>query len=249
MKKLLRGFFRALGLEVRRIQPPPPPRKPAIRPDSMRAGLERVKKNGVNPSALIDLGAAQGLWSLEAVNVWPQAKFVLFEPLEERREELQALTKTYPNFLPVHAAAGSEKGVTRFQVSDDLDGSGVYDSGADGGNREVQVTTIDDEIARLQLRPPYLLKFDTHGYELPILDGAKETLKQTDLIVMECYGFRIAQSSLLFSEMCAHMEQLGFRLADVVDIMRRPGDDLFWQCDAFFLRSSHPSFRRNTYAE
>jgi hypothetical protein len=34
-----------------------------------------------------------------------------------------------------------------------------------------------------------------------------------------------------------------------VDIMRRPGDELFWQCDFFFLRSDHSYFKRNSYAE
>jgi hypothetical protein len=98
------------------------------------------------------------------------------------------------------------------------------------------------------LKGPFLLKFDTHGFELPILQGAAETLKQTNAIIMECYGFRIAENSLLFPEMCVHMEKLGFRLGDIINIVRRPGDDMFWQCDAFFLRAEHPLFNKNTYA-
>ncbi len=97
------------------------------------------------------------------------------------------------------------------------------------------------------MKPPFLIKFDTHGFEVPILEGAKNVLQQTEAIVMECYGFHISENSLLLHEMCAYLEKLDFRLSDIVDVMRRPGDEFFWQCDLFFVRSSHSSFQKNTY--
>jgi hypothetical protein len=52
---------------------------------------------------------------------------------------------------------------------------------------------------------PYMIKLDTHGYEVPIRLGAKETLRNANLAVIETYNFRIQGSSLLFHEMVAHM--------------------------------------------
>lgn len=252
MKKLIHSFFGVFGLEVRRKAPlpktvPVPAKKvPAV--FSMEAGLLRARdKMGVNADTIIDLGAAQGLWTRKAQEVWPEATYLLFEPLEERKAELEEFARSNPRVQPVFAAAGDSEGEVAFVVSDDLDGSGVFDAQKQGGSRNVKLVTIDAELARRNLSGKCILKFDTHGFEVPILKGAVHTLAKTELVIMECYGFRIAESALLFPDMCRHMESFGFRLADVVEVERRPGDQAFWQCDAFFLRADHPLFKSNKY--
>jgi hypothetical protein len=93
-----------------------------------------------------------------------------------------------------------------------------------------------------QFDGPYLLKLDTHGYEVPILEGARETLTRTEAIIMECYNFRIAPECLMFGDMCQHMERLGFRCIDLVDPMHRLADDSLWQMDLVFVRGDRPEF-------
>lgn len=251
MKRLVKGFFRKLGFEISKVGNTQP--KPVVEPvshDTMHAGLKRARDSWkIIPGTVIDLGAAAGTWTIKTQKIWAESHYVLFEPLEERKEELLRLKLSSKKMDVVHAAAGSSVGKVRFIVSGDLDGSGVYDAEKNENSREVELTTLDAELKRLNCKGPIVIKFDTHGFEIPILDGAKETLQQTDLIIMECYGFRIASKSLLFYEMCSHMEKLGFRLGDVVDIMRRPGDRLFWQCDAFFIRDSFKGFEHTTYAQ
>ncbi len=248
MKRIIKSFFRLLGLELRRAGTG---NRVQLEDDawgaSMMHGLARMSALGIRPASVIDLGAAQGNWTRQAMRFWPDAQYLLFEPLQERENELETFRKTHPNAHLVLSAAGKQKGKVEFTVSDDLDGSGVYPDQAGTKKRTVDVATIDDEVHRLGLKPPFLLKFDTHGFEVPILEGARQTLKHTDLVVMECYGFRLSPGSLLAYEMCAHLEQYGFRLCDIVDVMRRPGDKLLWQCDLFFLPVSHPSFKRSTY--
>jgi len=36
---------------------------------------------------------------------------------------------------------------------------------------------------------PYLIKLDTHGVEIPILNGSAQTLKDTNVLVVEVYNF------------------------------------------------------------
>ena len=57
-----------------------------------------------------------------------------------------------------------------------------------------------------------------------IFEGAAETLKQTELICVECYNFKIADPSIRFHEMIAYLEGKGFRVIDVCDALWRPGD-------------------------
>jgi hypothetical protein len=103
------------------------------------------------------------------------------------------------------------------------------------------------EVERLKLQGPFVIKLDTHGYEVPILEGAWRTLRQTHLIIMECYGFRIAQHSLLLWEMCKYLDDKGFGLVDLVDVTRRPTDGAFWQCDSFFAPKSAACFTSNNF--
>lgn len=253
MKKLIHRFFGMFGLEVRRKQPVAQPVRTGASkvpgPDSMMAGMLRAKNNWkINPRTVIDLGAAAGTWSEKAINVWKHADYLLFEPLEERKAELLELAGKFPNVRPVFVAVGDHSGKVSFRVSGDLDGSAIAEAGEGGETREVDLMTLNDAVAQKECSGPYLIKFDTHGFELPILSGANNVLPETELVIMECYGFTLTKESLQFSEMCTHMHQLGFRVADIVDSMRRPDDQVYWQCDIFFLRHDHPVFKRNTYA-
>ncbi len=237
-----------MGLTVSRTTAVPPVPVKVADPNTMEAGMVRARdKYGIKCSTVIDLGAAAGTWTRKAMSVWPDPDYVLFEPLEERRPDLDALARENARVRPVIAAVGNRNGKVAFLVSNDLDGSGVYDSEQKGGNREVALVTVDGEMERLRMRPPFVIKFDTHGYETPILEGARETLRQTELVIMECYSFRISESCLVFHEMCAKMDELGFRLGDIIHVLRRPGDGIFWQCDAFFIRKDHPAFTKSTF--
>ena len=82
------------------------------------------------------------------------------------------------------------------------------------------MTTIDLEVARLALEPPFLVKLDTHGFELAILAGAAVTLRATDALVIEAYNFELQPGAPTFSGLCRHMADLGFRVVDLVDTMR-----------------------------
>jgi FkbM family methyltransferase len=212
---------------------------------SMAAGLTRLKAMGLSPNLIIDIGAADGTWTEKSLVVWPAANYRLVEPLAEKTESLDKLDRAYPNLRYHLAVAGEISGEVDLNVSPDLDGSGIYGNHA-GTLRKVPVMTIDTIAAGI--KGPVLIKFDTHGYEVPILKGATETLKRTDVLIIEVYGFHISPTCLLFHELSAYLDELGFRLADIVDVMRRPGDKVFWQADAYYLRKDNPLFLKNSYA-
>lgn len=213
----------------------------------MLQGLRRFKSLQIPVATVIDVGAAAGSWSLKTRELWPESSFVLFEPLEERRNELEQLAQQYSNFYYVPSAAGAVAGSVPFRIAPDLDGSGVASDSASSEVRTVPLCRLDKEVQRLGLKGPFLVKLDTHGFEMPILEGCSEILPDVELFIIECYGFHITGSSLLFWEMCHEMDKLGFALFDIVDVMHRPKDGAFWQCDAFFIRKSNALFSDNRY--
>jgi FkbM family methyltransferase len=248
VKKTILKLIRSFGYDLKRIPVKPAREAPPLKADTpMTTGLKRSRQRGVTARTIIDIGAAEGKWTEEARMVWREGHFVLFEPLRERAPLLDAMAAQYANTHIVKAGAGREKATIDFFVTGDLDGSGVADNGTNAEKRRVSITTVDAEIARLGLQGPYLLKLDTHGYEVPIFEGATRVLQETELIVVECYGFQIAPGSLLFWEMCQYLDGKGFRLVDLVDVYSRPADNAFWQCDAFFIPKNHPLFTNNTY--
>ena len=239
-------MLRPLDLELGRpheFAPPPPSRW------TMEGMLQRARNNGIRPASLIDLGAARGDWSRLARRIFPEAAVLMVEPLEERRQALKQLGDEWSNTHFAPAVVGETAGEVTFHVTDDLDGSGIYTGDHGHPPRTVPCETLDSLVERHQLPAPFLVKFDTHGYELPILAGATRTLAETCAIAMEVYNFQISPTAIRFWDMARHLEELGFLCADLGDLMSRPGDGLLWQMDLLFLRKDHSCFQRQSYRE
>jgi FkbM family methyltransferase len=212
-------------------------------PTEMSGGLTRMKLLGVDPDTIVDVGAACGTWTEKAIVFWPDAQYKLIEPLMEQTEALDRLQSKYPSLNYHLAAAGEEEGEAWLNVSSDLDGSGIY--GKHKNARKVPMMTIDEIVKNTT--GSLMIKLDTHGYELQILNGAKAALQRTQLLVIEVYGFYVSPTAPLFHELSTFLYSSGFRLIDIVDVVRRPGDNAFWQADAFYLKKDHPVFKRNYY--
>ncbi len=218
--------------------------KKIVDENSMYKGLGRAKNQLPLINTIIDVGAAEGTWYLKAKEIFPDAHFLLFEPLIERKNELDQLALANHKVKIYATALGNSSDVIPFSVTEDLDGSGFYGS---GNLRDVPVEKLDSLIDQDNCKGPFLLKLDTHGYEVPIFEGAIKMLHHTELIIVEVYGFHVAPNSLLFAELCIYLDTLGFRLFDINDIMRRDKDQAFWQADAFFIKKSNSIFATNTY--
>lgn len=208
--------------------------------------LTRLRGHGFSVAAVIDIGASDGRWSRKTMPCFPGARFLGVEPLAERAAALAEMKASCPRFDYVIAAAGSgEVAEVTLNVAADLDGSTV--DGTDGEARPVRSATLDELVAERQLTGPYLLKFDTHGFEDEILRGAERTLAATSVIIMEVYNFDITRHALRFPQMCARLEALGFRCYDMADPLLRPYDRCLWQMDFYFCRADAPFFRHTSY--
>jgi FkbM family methyltransferase len=235
MKKLIKKGLDLFGYQISKKKIPINISSKNI--NSMEGGLIRSKERGFNPSTIIDIGAASGTWTKRAMEIWPNSRYILFEPLEERRAELELLKNQNKDVHIYQALAGKEKGAINFTVSPDLDGSGVYDESENAENlRRVDVMTIDQAVNETNATGPFLIKLDTHGFELPILEGATKTLNATELLIVEVYGFKISPHALLFWEICGYLDKLNLRVVDMVDLMRRKSDQAFWQSDFSYLK-------------
>lgn len=212
----------------------------------MESVLMRLSRRSGSIGTVIDIGASNGRWSDMAMPFFPQARFIGVDPLSEREPQLKRLKERHPRFDYVLCVAGEEAEATvQMAVSGDLDGSTV--GGSDGVVRQVPSRSVDAIVRMKQCQGPFILKFDTHGFEVPILKGATQTLANTQYIVMEVYNYRHTEGTLLFHEMCALLDTMGFRCFNMADPMQRPLDRSLWQMDFFFARKDDELFREDSY--
>jgi FkbM family methyltransferase len=237
LRSIAAGALRAAGVQLHATS-----RGPLTMEDGLRAFAGRFRVGTV-----IDVGASNGSWTEAARPCWPEAAFLLVEAQGgPHLAHLEALRSRDPGVDFVIAAAGDRVGTIHFDAADPFGGIASRSGGA--GRVEVPMTTIDAEVERRALKAPFLLKLDTHGFELPILAGAARTLARTDLVVVEVYNFTVSEGALQFPDLCRHMAGLGFRPIAIVDVMCRPSDGVLWQFDCFFARAEIPELQRHRYA-
>lgn len=218
-----------------------------IRParSSMEGGLRAAARR--HPvKTIIDVGASDGRWSALARRHFAAARTLLIEAQASPHEpSLRRFTARNAGTEYLIAAAGMREGTIHFDASDPW--GGVASEQPTGAHDiTVPMTTIDAEVARRNLPGPYLVKLDTHGFELPILTGAARTLDRTALLVIEAYNFTLRPGAVRFPELCRHLEERGFRCLDVVDPLRR-SDEALWQLDMFFARREAEEFQRDSW--
>ena len=198
-------------------------------------------------NTVIDVGASDGRWAAMSMKVFPDCSYLLVEANPVHQTALERFSVMNTNAHFVLAAAGDAVGKVHFDASDNFIGQASHGVPTGSNDIVLPMTTIDQEIISRQLAGPYLIKLDTHGFEVPILKGAEKTLSNAEAIIVECYNFRLSSECLLFHEMCVHLDQYGFRCVDLVDPRHRPFDGSLWQMDLVFVKSNSHEFSHTNF--
>ncbi|MDB6028319.1 MAG: FkbM family methyltransferase [Verrucomicrobiales bacterium] len=239
IKSLLKRAAAAKGLEL--------VKKSERRGESgFQGALRRMAARNIPISTVIDIGASDGQWADPMMRIYPNAKYFLIEAQPCHEAALKTFCAQRPNAEFILAAAGESEGEIFFDATAPLGGRASTTPIEKNGIR-VPVTTVDVQVKRKALQGPFLVKLDTHGFEMPILRGAAETLKQTELLIIECYNFQIAPEAVKFWQMCAYLDSIGFSCLDMFDPMYRERDDALWQMDIVFAKSSREEFKYSRY--
>jgi len=238
MKQSMKGIFNKFGFDIIRKSP--------LTEFGMDDVLQRCQSRGIEIQTVIDVGASNGCWSDLCMKYFPKAFYYLIEAQKVHEPALREKKAIHSNLDYILAAAGNGTGEIYFDNEDAFGGVAV-EKKFDGHCISVPLTNIDAEVKKHNLQGPYLIKFDTHGFEVPILEGASTTLKNTNIVIMEVYNFKLTENSLRFFEMCSYMEKLGFAPIDIADFSRRLYDDSFWQMDIVFIRKDRKEFSYTEY--
>ncbi len=139
-----------------------------------------IRQNAKGVGVFIDVGAHYGFYDVLVGLSNPACKIFAFEPIPENHVILRknlALNKV--NATTYQAAVSDHEGTGIFQRSEASDNSGFIANAAAGvlGEIEVEVTRLDQLLPMIG-DSPVLIKVDTDGYELKILEGMQGLLKK-----------------------------------------------------------------------
>lgn len=246
IKKLIKKLLKHFGYQIQKAGTTYPlVKQPAV--FTMESALQRCSKRGLQVGTVIDVGASNGSWSAQCMQFFPDAEYFLVEAQEGHKKGLENFVATHKNAQYILAAAGPRDGKIYFD-NGDLLGGVASETPMANNCIEVPVISLDSEINKIGLKGPYLLKLDTHGFEIPILEGASNLIKNASLIIIETYNFKLNKSSLRYWEMCSFMDTLGFTSIENVDLLLREYDNALWQMDTFFIPKNNKAFSYNSYS-
>ena len=243
LRQSIQSILEKFGLTLVRL---PPVSQSTFSRGSIRSAMQALTQKNIPIQTIVDIGASDGHWAQMAMKFFPSSDYLLIEAQTVHQEKLDAFVIDHTKAQYSLAAAGDKVGRIFFDAGNPFGGQASYEPYAQN-NIEVEETTFDVQIAQRKLSGPFLLKLDTHGFEVPILAVAAEALRNTQTIVIECYVQHLTDNSLTFAQMCIHMDALGFRCIDAVDLEYRPFDNTLWQMDLVFIRKDRVEFTYRDY--
>jgi FkbM family methyltransferase len=173
----------------------------------------------------VDVGANCGyLTVLAAILVGPTGHVVSFEPDPENVARLRAnlVLNDCENVTVIEKAVTNHVGDVEFFInSDNSGGNALWDPAQYPGNEKclatpmrltVPGTTLDAEWEQLRLPAPKLIKIDTEGADLRVLEGARDLLSRQKprFVISELHEFALAKMGGSQESLRGFMVDLGY---------------------------------------
>jgi FkbM family methyltransferase len=215
--------------------------------------FNQLSDYGYSPGVVFDIGGSNGMWSQLINSVFPNAHYHLFEPLADHQENykksLHDVLGKNANFTLHKIGLGNENAIqdmaifgngvgSTFLETDRIKASeqALKDMGLLDEMARFQVRRLDDYASEKKLPSPQIIKMDTQGFEVAIVEGGQSTVKAADILVLETWLYRgYGETTPLLHELMDRVGELGFVLVDFGDIYWAAKHKLT-SIDAFFMR-------------
>lgn len=202
-------------------------------PRGFMASFKDLEKSGFLPRVVYDVGASDGSWSQELKELFVDSEFFLFEPLPDYSSTLQSLEKSDDNYRYMGCGLGSETAELEFN-SHDGQSSFLSSEQWKGDVIRVPVRTIDDLVSSSDCPCPDLIKADIQGFEIEMLKGAEETLRNCSFLFLEVSWIQIYEGGPAAGEVFGYLAARGFHIYDISSYSQRPYDRRLTQSDVLF---------------
>ena len=210
--------------------------------------IRNLKKNGLNATKIIDIGAYKGEFTEDVLKIYPDASYLLLEANPEREKDLQAFVQRKKSskidfeLALLDKNAGTEK---VFHLMDTASSALEEYSEKDSMQVIIPTRTLNEIADRKGFHQVSLMKLDVQGYELEVLKGGDQILPNTEAVILEVSLLDIHKNVPLLRDVVNFMYDYGFVAYDICSVSaRRPLDRALWQTDLLFVKENS-RFRQN----
>jgi FkbM family methyltransferase len=240
LKIRIDDFLERFGLRVRRS---------AFLPLSTSAVLHRAALRQVGAGTdgaggiFFDVGAHLGETAIALARAFPRVRIHAFEPIAGIYKQLVHHGRHFPGITCHQLALGNENTERQIAlVSNQVDCtlnqvSALADANTPADLREaIKIARLDDFCRANNIDRIALLKTDTEGFELEVLRGAADFLRQGQIasILVEVTFLKNNPQHVSFEDVRAFLGPFGFELAGFYDTGYRSETGRMWYTNAFF---------------
>jgi FkbM family methyltransferase len=232
-KRVVHALLRRFGYDLVRYQPPSLPLVRLLA--EHRIGLT------------LDVGANDGTYARALRAGGYAGRIASFEPLSEAFGRLEALAAADPGWECRRLALGSTFGSADLNVAGNSSSSSLLPmtarhvesapESAFVATERVEVVPLDSLRGSLW-RPGerIFLKIDVQGYELPVLEGARETLEDVQVLQAELSLVPLYEGQALLPQLAQLVADAGFALVSLNSVFTDPRSCKLLQVDGLFAR-------------
>ena len=192
--------------------------------------VDLVDKVGLKPNTIFDIGANIGQTVEFYRDIYPNASIYSFEPIPKTFGELEQKCAGMKNVNAFNIAFGEKKESMQIQVVKDetsvvnsLSDKFQDNLKSDSESYEtvnIQVERLDDFVKQNEIEKIDLLKIDTEGYEVQVLNGAADLLAsgKVSAIICEAGFMRSNPHNTYFGDINDILEKHGYALFGIYEM-------------------------------
>ena len=207
---------------------------------SLHWSLQNLKKKNFNPGSVLDIGAYEGYWTLDLLEVFPSTRVLMVEAQDNKKTFLEKVKHNCPGTDYSIALLSSVDGAEKYFCENETASSITLTPVAGFNTRAIRTRSLDSLLQEKKFPLPDLIKLDVQGHELEVLKGATAALAHAEICLLEITLIDFGDGNPLLLEMINYMDNNGFQAYDISQFIRRPYDKALYQIDMFFIKKNSP---------
>src|SRR5436190_1035323 len=172
---------------------------------SLHWSLQNLKRKNFYPATVVDIGAYEGFWTQDLLEVFPGAKVLMVEAQLHKESFLKTVKQKNPTVEYAISLLSAVDGETKLFAQNET-ASHVVAAAVPGQQyQQIKTQTLDALLESLHFPFPDFLKLDVQGHEMEVLKGAVKSLEYATICLLEISILNLGDDGPLMAEMIRFM--------------------------------------------